>query len=316
MIGKVFVTDYVLEKSIEKNILGDYFSEEINDEIEILLVWNQIINKEYLTQFPKLKAIVRYGVGFDKIDVNAAKEKNLLVCNTPDYAMSEVSDTALAMLLSITRGINIYDNNCRKNFNQWTSNTSIKEIKRSDQINIGVIGAGRIGSEFIKKSSMLGFNVYYFDPYIKYEIKNSKKVNKLNELLDRSDVISIHTPLTEETNAMIDESFLSQMKKGSSIINTARGKIIKSLDLIYEKMLKNQIFCVGLDVLPEEPPKQNLLINSWLNREEISSRIIINPHVSYYSVHSFEECRQKASQNALNILNGNEPINIIYDFRK
>ena len=140
MIGKVFVTDYVLEKSIEKNILGDYFSEEINDEIEILLVWNQIINKEYLTQFPKLKAIVRYGVGFDKIDVNAAKEKNLLVCNTPDYAMSEVSDTALAMLLSITRGINIYDNNCRKNFNQWTSNTSIKEIKRSDQINIGVIG--------------------------------------------------------------------------------------------------------------------------------------------------------------------------------
>ena len=103
------------------------------------------------------------------------------------------------------------------------------------------------------------------------------------------------------------------MKKGSSIINTARGKIIKSLDLIYEKMLKNHIFCVGLDVLPEEPPSlKEKLLKSWINNEDwINGRLIINPHSSYFSKEAFKEMRLKASLNALKIINNQKPINII-----
>ena len=105
------------------------------------------------------------------------------------------------------------------------------------------------------------------------------------------------------------------MKKGSSIINTSRGKIIKNLEIIYKALKNNKLFSVALDVLPYEPPKKDKLIKAWLNNDNIASRIIINPHVSFYSVQSYEECRTKASNNAKQILLGKKPKNIIYDFR-
>ena len=113
-IGKVYVTDYVVNKNIEKKILGRNYTDKLTKNIEVLLVWNQIIDETYLKKFPNLKAIVRYGVGFDKIDKQAAMKKKLLVCNTPDYASDEVSDTALGYLLMITRGIYKYNNDAKK----------------------------------------------------------------------------------------------------------------------------------------------------------------------------------------------------------
>ena len=132
MTGKVYITDYIVFPDIEKKILGKNLSVKKTNDIEILLVWNQVINESYLKQFPKLKAIVRYGVGFDKINKKDIEKRNLIVCNTPDYASDEVSDTALAYLMMITRGVLKYDNDSRKNFNQWKFNTTINQIKRYD----------------------------------------------------------------------------------------------------------------------------------------------------------------------------------------
>lgn len=315
MIPKVYITDYIVKQDIEKKILGKNYSSKKNKDVEVLLVWNQIINKNYLEQFPNLKGIVRYGVGFDKIDKESVKNKKLIVCNTPDYASDEVSDTALAYLLMITRGTAKYNFYARKKFNQWKFNTTIKEIKRSNKITVGVIGAGNIGSKFIKKSFLCGFKTIYYDPYLKKNCKFGKRVSNINSLISKSDIISFHTPLTNKTLNMVDKKFIKKMKKGASIINTARGKIISNLNLIYENLRSNKLFCVALDVLPFEPPKKDKLINSWLKNNDISSRIMINPHVSYYSVNSYEECRTKASINAKKILNGKKPENIIYDFR-
>ena len=166
MTGKVYITDYIVFPDIEKKILKSLSVKKTND-IEILLVWNQVIDESYLKQFPKLKAIVRYGVGFDKINKKDIEKRNLIVCNTPDYASDEVSDTALAYLMMITRGVLKYDNDSRKNFNQWKFNTTINQIKRSSKVTVGVIGAGRIGSKFIKKTVLCGFNTIYYDPYLK-----------------------------------------------------------------------------------------------------------------------------------------------------
>ena len=316
-MSKVYITDYIIDPYVEEKILSNCLVKNLKDkEIEVLLVWNQIIDENFLNQFSNLKGIVRYGVGYDKIDIEAVKKKNLVVCNTPDYAMEEVSDTALGMLLNITRGLNLYDYICREGLEKWKQNTPIKEIKRNKINKIGVIGAGRIGSLFIKKAEAIGFLVNYFDPYLKESIRHGNRLKDLDELLNSSDIISIHTPLTDETFGLVDEIFLSKMKKGSSIINTARGKIIKNLDIIYDYLLNDKLYSIAFDVLPDEPPKKNKLISSWLNRDKISPRILINPHVSYYSNESFIECREKASLNALTIINKKEPKNIIYDFRK
>ena len=314
-IGKVYVTDYVVNKNIEKKILGRNYTDKLTKNIEVLLVWNQIIDETYLKKFPNLKAIVRYGVGFDKIDKQAAMKKKLLVCNTPDYASDEVSDTALGYLLMITRGIYKYNNDAKKNFNQWKFNTTISEIKRSSHLTVGVIGAGRIGSKFIKKSYLSGFKTLYYDPFLLKNCKYGTKYSNLYKMISKSDIISVHAPLTKKTSGMINNKFINKMKKGSSIINASRGKIIKNLEIIYKALKNNKLFSVALDVLPYEPPKKDKLIKAWLNNDNIASRIIINPHVSFYSVQSYEECRIKASNNAKQILLGKKPKNIIYDFR-
>ena len=315
MINKVFITDYIVKADIEKKILRKSLSKKKTKDIEVLLVWNEIIDENYLKQFPNLKAVVRYGVGFDKINKEDVKKKKLVVCNTPDYASDEVSDTALAYLLMITRGVAKYNHDAKKKFNQWKYNTTINQIKRSNELIVGTIGAGRIGSKFIKKSSLCGFKNIYYDPYLKKNCKYGRRYKNLDKLIRTSDIISFHTPLTNKTQKMVNKSFLEKMKKGASIINTARGKIISSLDLIYRQLKSNKLFCVALDVLPDEPPKKNKFINEWLKNKEISSRITINPHTSYYSVQSYHECRIKASINAQKILLDKKPDNIIYDFR-
>ena len=121
------------------------------NDIEILLVWNQVIDESYLKQFPKLKAIVRYGVGFDKINKKDIEKRNLIVCNTPDYASDEVSDTALAYLMMITRGVLKYDNDSRKILINGSLTLLLIRLKGLGKVTVGVIGAGRIGSKFIKR---------------------------------------------------------------------------------------------------------------------------------------------------------------------
>ena len=140
MTGKVYITDYIVFPEIEKKILGKSLSVKKTNDIEILLVWNQVIDESYLKQFPKLKAIVRYGVGFDKINKKDIEKINLIVCNTPDYASDEVSDTALAYLMMITRGVLKYDNDS----NKWILSNVCLEINKGEIIGIyGETGSGK-----------------------------------------------------------------------------------------------------------------------------------------------------------------------------
>tara|TARA_B100000963_G_scaffold355087_1_gene372691 strand:- start:272 stop:1216 length:945 start_codon:yes stop_codon:yes gene_type:complete len=314
MKNKVYITDYISNPSVEKRILGDSLSDSLSEKIEVILVWHQLIDKNYIESLPNLKGIIRYGVGFDSIDIDYAKSKKIYVCNTPDYGTDEVSDTAISMIMNIARGVSRYDFRARHFNKNWQENT-ISNLRRNNEIKLGVIGAGRIGSSVILKSNALKFNTSFYDPLLSrgYEKTiSSKRYDSLDEILKNSDIVSINCPLNDKTFGMIDSSFIKKMKDGASLVNTARGKIILDLECIYNALKSNKLSNVALDVLPNEPPENSKLINAWKKREDwLDGRLIINPHTAYYSLDAFDEMRTKASLNALRILNNQSPYNII-----
>ncbi|ADG93644.1 D-isomer specific 2-hydroxyacid dehydrogenase NAD-binding protein [Arcobacter nitrofigilis DSM 7299] len=315
-MNRVFITDKITDPYIEKEVLGDELSPELHEDVEVLMVWHKKITNEFIDKFPKLKALVRYGVGYDVFqDLEYIKQKGIYASNTPDYGTEEVSDTAIAMIMNIARGITRYDYQCRDyKDGSWQTNT-FTNIKRTSDYKLGVIGAGRIGGSVILKANALRFQTYFYDPYLSSgteKMLGAKRVESLDELLKTCDIISINCPLNAQTNALVDENFISKMKKGSSIVNTARGPIVKDLDVFYEPLKSGHLNCVNLDVLPSEPPKNGLMIDAWKAKESwLDGRFIINPHSAFYSDKAYFEMRQKAALNAKRVLDGKKPINIV-----
>ncbi|WP_240377129.1 C-terminal binding protein [Bacillus piscicola] len=311
----VYITDHVMEDlTIEKDILGDYYSEESKDEIEVLLVWRNEITKEVIDQYPNLRGMVRFGVGFENFDLDYAREKGIYVCNNPDYGTDEVSDTAITMIMNIARGMTGYDYHARSYRDTWQANTN-PAIHRTSSTVVGFIGAGRIGGSTILKANHMNFQTVFYDPYKERghdKLLGAKRVESLDDLLKESDIISVHAPLTKETVGMIDENFISKMKDGASLVNTGRGKILKNTDVIYDALRTGKLANVALDVMPDEPPKDDKLIEAWRNREDwLGGRLIINPHSAFYSQEAFLELRQKAANTALMIAKGERPYNIV-----
>lgn len=319
-MNRVFITDKITDPYIEKEVLGDELSSELHENIEVLLVWHKKISNDFIDKFPKLKALVRYGVGYDVFeDLEYLKQKGIYASNTPDYGTEEVSDTAIAMIMNIARGITRYDYQCRDyKDGSWQTNT-LNNIKRNSDYKLGIIGAGRIDGSVILKANALRFQTHFYDPYLSSgteKMLGAKRVESLDELLETCDIISINCPLNKETNAMVDEEFISKMKKGASLVNTARGAIVKDLDVFYEPLKSGHLNCVSLDVLPSEPPKDGLMVNAWKAKESwLDGRFLINPHSAFYSDSAYFEMRQKAALNAKRVLEGKKPINIVNELK-
>ncbi len=315
VMGSVYITDYIRDPIIEKKILGDLLTDEFHSEIQVLLVWHADINKTTIDSLPNLKGIVRYGVGYDNINFNYATKKEIYVCNTPDYGTEEVADTTLAMMLSLTRGTIRYDSMARTFKDEsWQENT-LPGIKRLSGLTLGILGCGRIGSSVALRAKAFGMAVIFYDPYQPsgYEkVLGVQRSDSTDDVLSTSDILSIHVPLTEETHGLIDEQFVESMKNEAILINTSRGKVLRDLDFLYDFLKKGKLAAVGLDVLPEEPPNDCKLLDAWRKREPwLEGRLIINPHTAYYSEEAFDEMRRKAAQNALRIIKGIEPLNIL-----
>ena len=306
-MSRVYITDYVTDPWIERDILGSDVACALTPDVEVLLVWHQRIDAAYLDKVPRLRAIVRYGVGFDNIDLEEARRRGIAVANTPDYGVDEVSDTTLAMILNIVRGVSRYYSLCSRGQLTWQENT-LPILRRTSDVVLGVVGAGRIGGSVLFKASSVGFQTVLFDPYKPpghEKMLGARRVDDLQSLLEQSDIVSVHAPLTEETYGMIDEVFVRHMKKDASLVNTARGGILKDLDVLYEPMKSERVWAVALDVLPEEPPVDGKLFEAWRRHEEwLAGRLLINPHTAYFSQTAYREMREKAATNALRALEG------------
>ena len=313
-MSKVFISDRITNPDIERNILGEYLATEPNSDIEILMVWHQVVDSAYLNNFPNLKGIIRYGVGFDKINLKDCAERNITVCNNPDYCTEEVSNTATAMILNSSRCISRYDESARHYASGWQENV-LPNIVRSSASTIGFIGLGRTGSMTLTACQASRYKTQFFDPYLSEgidKVVNSKRVYSLDELLKTSDIVSVHCPLDEHTRGMIDSDFINKMKPGSSLVNTARGQIVESLDCIYDGLKSNHLNMVSLDVLPDEPPKPHPLTTAWRQRDSwLEGRLVINPHAAYHSIESGNEQRRKAAENALKAISTGKFHNVV-----
>ena len=303
-MSRVLITDYINDPYIEKQTLGADLSEYAHEDINVLMVWHQKINSKYLKQFPNIKGVFRYGVGYDNIDLDYLKENEIIFCNNPEYGTDEVSNTAIAFLVSDSRKIFEYNSIAKQMPTTWQENT-IKPIKTFSETKVLSIGAGRIGKNFLTKAHALGFKTAFFDPYVpQNEINYAKKIDDACQFSD-FDVISIHCLLNNETEGIIDDLILPNISKNTHLINTARGGLLRDAEILFKKIESKHISKISFDVLPEEPPCENeILIQEWLNGSE---RIIINPHTSYYSQQSYIRMRETISRNVKDFLDGKEP---------
>ena len=301
-------------------IFGEATShKDITDKIwmncEGILAWDVIdYNAELISKLKKCKVIVRVGVGFNNVDLMAAKKKKIVVCNVPDYGTGEVADHTISLLLSLGRGLPEYT---RRLMNRdW--NTLNPMAERLDKKVMGIIGLGRIGTATAMRAKAFGMKIIFYDPYIKDGVDkalNFTRVDTLQEIAEFSDVISIHTPLTSETHDMINEEFFGLVKKEPVIINTARGPII-DLSALEKAMREGIVKSAGLDVLPVEPSDDTQqLIVDWENGEVwIRDRLIITPHCGFYSQAALLELRQKAAREILRVINGKRARNCVNNY--
>lgn len=267
--------------------------------VDALLVWHWHVDQQTIDLLDRCRVVVRYGVGYDLIDVASLAGRGIPLCNTPDYGTEEVADTACAMILALQRKILTYDRASRTITTGWQENL-IKPQRRTNTQNLGIIGVGRIGTAVVNRMRPFGYRIFGYDPYQPSGHEKAigyNRVNSLDELLSVADIISIHCPLTPETRGMIDESFIDKMRPGSALVNTARGAIIKDLGLLESALKSGQLASVALDVLPDEPPVAHSLIQAWRKDEAwLGGRLIINPHSAYYSEEGWYEMRYKAAE--------------------
>ncbi|MCK9411758.1 MAG: C-terminal binding protein [Prolixibacteraceae bacterium] len=260
-----------------------------------ILVRHTQIDEEFLAGLKNLKAVVRYGVGYDNVDVSMCTKFGIKVANVQGYANHSVSDHAMALMFSCTRAM--WD--IKLQLTQKFASPPVQDVFELHDKTLGIIGLGRIGSEFCKKASPLFKQVLAVDPYRPEAHFNQLSALKVSlpELLEYSDVISIHCNLTAETNRLLDFPAFSLMDKKPVIINTSRGEVIDEKALL-DALKSEKIHSVGLDVYENEPTNSNQdeLINH--------ARTICTGHYAWYSDRAAIELQRRAALNLFNFLTG------------
>ena len=315
------ITDYVKPPcSIEQTVFGsetnivelNWDSEVPSDlatirSLDALLVWHARIDERVALAAENCQAVVRYGVGIDNLSVGSLEDRGIVVCNTPDYGVEEVADTTLALIMGLHRGVFRYDEEARGYEAGWQEHV-LGSLRRSRETVVGVVGLGRIGSSVALRLRAFGFQVVGFDPYVSAgheKVLGCARANSLDDLQARCEIVTLHCNLTDETKGLVDATFLSAMRPGSILVNTARGGLVSSLDDIERALRSGHLAGIGFDVLPDEPPGEGTLIQDWRARKPwLRGRMSVTPHTAYYSVDAWSEMRHSAAETARRILDG------------
>lgn len=265
--------------------------------------------KETIQQLESCRILVVPAVGFNTVDVELWSSLGIAVCNTPDYGTREVADHAIALMLALSKGITFHNEELRLDpISNWRPALNPFGQRLSTQT-LGILGLGRIGTATALRAKSFDMDIAFYDPYIPNGFDQSlgvRRVNTLEELFSQSDIVSIHTPLTEETYKLINADVLAHAKQGMTIINTARGPII-DLDALFEAMKQDTVLAAGLDVLPKEPADTNSpLINAWVSREPwLNHRLIVTPHSAFCTPQSMFDMRALPAKTAMRFLRDN-----------
>jgi len=261
---------------------------------DAVLVTYAKITGDMIRQMTKCRIISRFGIGVDNVDLDAATQAGIVVTKVPDYCIDEVSDHAVALLLSAVRKIPMATDQVHAGTWKMPNVVPIHRLRGSV---LGLVGFGRIPQLVAPKAKSFGLCVVAYDPFIAKEVFSRAGVEQVDfkELLKISDYVSIHSPLTPETKGLFNADAFKQMKKGSYVVNTARGPIIDEAALA-SAIDSGHIAGAALDVMTNEPPVNSPLIGK--------RNVIITPHTSFYSEESLVELQTKASQEVANVLTG------------
>ena len=313
---KVLITDYVWasiepERQVLAEVGAELIAAETGDEPElqtlaptmdgILTCWNPV-RESVITAAKKCQVIARYGIGLDNIDVDAATEQGIVVTNVPAYCMDEVSDHAMGLLLACARKIPRFDRAVRNG--TWDQNIG-PEMHRIRGKTLGIVGFGRIGQAIIPKAKAFGLTINVCSPRTdpkRIRQQGAQKVT-FQELLTTSDFITIHAPLTQETEHMFSDAEFRAMKPTAYLINTARGGIVDTAALT-TALRNGDIAGAGLDVLETEPPNQN---------EELLTldNAVITPHAAFVSEDAILELEVTAAKCVAQVLTGQLPESVV-----
>ena len=309
----VGITDHMIGKpDLEAAVLGDdveidffastdeaSFAPDRLARLDALMVWGARLGAASIAHLTRCKGVVRYGVGYEKIDLAALGRAGIPFANNPDYGTEEVADHALAMILSMHRRLFEHDARARGYTSGWQVH-SLKPLSRSNRATVGVVGVGRIGTAVVNRLKPFGFHILGYDPgqppghekAVGYE-----RTDRLEELFARSDVVTLHCPANGETRGLLGAEGLAQLKPGAIVVNTARGELIDDLDALEHALRSGHLAAAAIDTLVTEPPQDHSLLTAWRDREDwLAGRLVITPHNAFYSDHAAVEMRTNAAK--------------------
>jgi D-3-phosphoglycerate dehydrogenase len=306
---KILITDYAWpDLDIEKNILeaagyavvagpADAAPAETIEQLmvehqpeAVLFNWAPVTEKA-ITSVPNLKLAARLGVGIDNLAVDTCTERGIWVTNVPDYCVEEVSDHAVAMLLAWARGLLPFNSQVT----EGTWNPAGANLLRVSDLTVGILGYGRIGQRTASKLRPFGCELLAVD---RSPDEDDIEFCDLETMASRSDVLIVHTPLTEQTQHLINQNILERIKPGALLINVSRGGVVDT-NAVIKALESGRLSSVALDVLEDEPNVPDELLQH--------PNTLITPHIAFSSTASIVELRTRASEEVVRVLQGGRP---------
>lgn len=250
------------------------------------------ITERVINSCGKLKIISRYGAGVDRVDLNAAKAKGIAVTNTPGVNAQAVAELAIGLIMSLTRKIPFLNNHTRQN--EWVRITGIELRGKT----LGILGLGAIGKTLAKIAQGFSMKVISYDPYINqdYALANNICVKTFDEVIQESDIISLHLPLTPSTKHLINGEVMASMKKGTILVNTSRGGLIDE-DAAYRLLKSGHLGGLGLDAFELEPPNNSPLFEL--------DNVVVTPHTGAHTKEATDNMANDSVKNLIDVLSGN-----------
>jgi phosphoglycerate dehydrogenase-like enzyme len=276
-------------------------------EADGLMTLRMAVPAEQLARFPKLRVVVRMGVGYDRVDRAACARRGITVCNIPDYGTEEVADHAIALALALRRGLTLHHDAQRATPPAAWGVIATPLVRRLSVQRFGVLGLGRIGTAVALRAKAFGFDVVFFDPHRPNGAERAIGVRRaatLAELMAQSDVLSIHAPLTRATRGLVGAAELALLPVGAVVVNTARGPVM-DLDALEAALRSGGVAGAGLDVLPVEPPVEPVpsLLRAYRAREAwLDGRLIVTPHSAFHTPEAWEDIRIKSAETMRDVL--------------
>lgn len=309
---RVVITDFIdddlapersgLDGLATVEALDGYSEDDLAGRIEtadaIMMYHNLSLTRRTIERLDRCRLIVRCGAGIDNVDHAFARTRGITVANVPDYGTEEVADSAIAMMLALVRGVNLYNVRLRDRPDPWMY-TVAGPIHRLRGRTFGVVGLGRIGTAAALRAKALGMEVAFYDPYKPDGYDKAlgvRRCESARELFAASHVLSLHSPLTEETRHLVNAESLAWLPPGAYLVNTARGGIVDTTALP-DALASGQLAGAGIDVLVGEPPvADHPLLVAWRDPTHPAyERLIVNPHAAFYSVEGLLDMRTKGT---------------------